>query len=75
MKTSLTIAMKLKFMLEENMNGNEVEVALRLPVSQYVLVSGTPLGPMTRFFFFLSFSGKLFSSSSWGALSDERTGL
>jgi hypothetical protein len=24
-------------------------------VSQYVLVSGTPLGPMTRFYFFLSF--------------------
>jgi hypothetical protein len=27
-------------------------------VSQYVLVSGTPLGPMTRFYFFLSFVGK-----------------
>jgi hypothetical protein len=43
--------------------------------SQYVLVSGTPLGPMTRFYFFLSFAGKLLWSSSWGALSDERTGL
>jgi hypothetical protein len=37
-------------------------------VSQYVLVSGTPLGPMTRFFFFLSFAGELLCSSSWGAL-------
>jgi hypothetical protein len=43
-------------------------------VSQYVLVSGTT-GPMTRFYFFLSFAGKLLCSSSWGAPSDERTGL
>jgi hypothetical protein len=32
---------------------SEVEVTLRLTVSQYVLVTGTPLGPMTRFYFFL----------------------
>jgi hypothetical protein len=44
-------------------------------VSQYVLVSATPLGPMTGFFFFISFAGQLLCSSSWGALSDERTGL
>jgi hypothetical protein len=43
-------------------------------VSQYVLVSGTLSGPMTRFYFFLSFAGQLLCSSSWGALSDERTG-
>jgi hypothetical protein len=40
-------------------------------VSQYVLVWGTPLGPMTRFFFFPSFAGKLLCSSSLGALSDD----
>jgi hypothetical protein len=34
-------------------------------VSQHVLVSGTPLGPMTRFYFFLSFVGKLIFSSPW----------
>jgi hypothetical protein len=39
------------------------------------MASATPLGPMTRFYFFLSFAGKLLCSSSWGALSDERTGL
>jgi hypothetical protein len=33
-----------------------------------ILVSGSPLGPMTRFFFFLSFAGQLFCSSSWGHL-------
>jgi hypothetical protein len=31
--------------------------------------------PMTRFYFFLSVTGKLHRSWSWGALSDERTGL
>jgi hypothetical protein len=40
-----------------------------------VLVSCTPLGPMTRFFVFLSLAGQLRCSSSWGGLSDERTGL
>jgi hypothetical protein len=39
-------------------------------VNQYVLASGTSLGPMTKFYFFVSFAGKLFSSSSRGALSD-----
>jgi hypothetical protein len=36
---------------------------------------GHPFGSMTRFYFFLSFAGQLLCSSSWGALSDERTGL
>jgi hypothetical protein len=31
-------------------------------VSQYVLVSGAPLGPISRFYFFLSFAGKLLCS-------------
>jgi hypothetical protein len=47
-------------------------------VSQYVLVSGTPLGPMTRFYFpppLFFLAGKLLCSSSWGALFDQRTGL
>jgi hypothetical protein len=44
-------------------------------VSEYVLVSGIPLGPMSRFYFFLSFAGQLLCSSSWDALSDESTGL
>jgi hypothetical protein len=47
----------------------------RRSVGLSVLVSGTPLGPMTRFFFFLSFAGQLLCSSTWGALSDEKTGL
>jgi hypothetical protein len=47
----------------ENVEGAdmlEVDVTLRLTVgrsvSQYVLVSGTPSGPMTRFYFSLSFA-------------------
>jgi hypothetical protein len=47
----------------------------RWSVGLSILVSGTPLGPMTRFYICLSFAGKLICSSSWGALSDERTGL
>jgi hypothetical protein len=43
--------------------------------SQYVLVSGTPLGPMTRFYFFLLSCWKIALLSSWCALSDVRTGL
>jgi hypothetical protein len=43
----------------------EVEVTLRLmvsqSVSQYALVSGTPLGPMTRFYFFLPFPQNCFA--------------
>jgi hypothetical protein len=42
-------------------------------VSQHVLVSGTPLGLMTRFYFFLSLAGKFHCSLSWGAVYDERT--
>jgi hypothetical protein len=44
----------------------EAEATLRLTVSQsvsqYVLVSGTPLELMTRFNFFLSFARKMFFS-------------
>jgi hypothetical protein len=47
----------------------------RRSVGLFVLVSGNPLGPMTKFFFFLSFAGQFICSSFWGALSDERTGL
>jgi hypothetical protein len=36
----------------------EVQVTLRLAVSQYVLASRTPLGPTTRFYFFFSFVRK-----------------
>jgi hypothetical protein len=43
----------------------EVKVTLRLTVSQSVCLGvGHPLGPMTRFYFFLTFAGKLLSSSS-----------
>jgi hypothetical protein len=45
----------------------------RRSVGLSVLVSNTPLGPMTRFFFFLSFAGQLVCSSSSGALSDEKS--
>jgi hypothetical protein len=47
----------------------------RRSVGLSVYVSGTPFGPMIRFFFFLPFAGQLLCSSSWGALSDERTCL
>jgi hypothetical protein len=47
----------------------------RRSVGLSVLVSGTPLKPMTRFFLFLSFAGQVLCSSSWGGLSDERTDL
>jgi hypothetical protein len=54
----------------------EVEVTFRLTVSQVVCVgAGHPFGPMTTFYFLLSFAGQLLCSSFWGALSDERTGL
>jgi hypothetical protein len=39
--------------LSTNSSQLEIEDTLRLTVSQYVLVSGTRLGPMTRFYFFL----------------------
>jgi hypothetical protein len=44
-------------------------------VSLHILVSGTPLRPMTIFFFFHSFTRQLLCSPSLGALSDERIGL
>jgi hypothetical protein len=56
--------------LQQNFTSSEVEVEVILwltvsqSVSQYVVV-----------YFFLSFARKLLCSSSWGALSDERTGL
>jgi hypothetical protein len=53
----------------------EVEVTLRLTVSQSVCLDmGNQFGAHDHFFF-LSFPGQLLCSSSWGALSDERTGL
>jgi hypothetical protein len=55
----------------ENLNFRmkDVEVKLyRLSVGQSVLVSGSYLEPMTRFFFCLTILGFLM----WGALSDER---
>jgi hypothetical protein len=43
---------------------------------QSVLVSGTPSGPMTGFFFVLYFFRQLLLFFFlWGALSDERMGL
>jgi hypothetical protein len=51
----------------------KVEVTLRLTVNQSVCFG---VGhPMTRFYFFLSFAGKLLCSSFGCALPDERTGL
>jgi hypothetical protein len=64
-----------------NLKSSEVEVefTLRLTVgqsvSQYALVLGTLLGPMTRFSFSISLAGQWLCSFSWGAPSDERTGL
>jgi hypothetical protein len=66
------------------LNLTQAELELTAELSWYcdrwrvglsVLVSNNPLGPKIRFFFFLSFAGKLFCSSSWGALSHERAGL
>jgi hypothetical protein len=47
----------------------------RRSVGLTVLMSGTLLGRRTRLFFFLSFASQLLSSSPWGTLSDQRTGL
>jgi hypothetical protein len=44
----------------------------RRPIGLFVFVSGTLLGPMTRFLFFISFAGQMLCSSYWGALSNER---
>jgi hypothetical protein len=54
----------------------EVELTLRLTVSQYVLVSSTLVGLMTRYYFLsVCCSLKFAVLYLWGALSDETTGL
>jgi hypothetical protein len=54
----------------------EVEVTLRLTVSQYVLVSSTLVGLATRFYFLSEGCCLIFAALFlWGTLSDERTGL
>jgi hypothetical protein len=47
----------------------------RRSVGLSVLMSGTPLGSVATFIFFLSFAGQLLCFSSWGAHSNDRTGL
>jgi hypothetical protein len=57
---------------------SELELSLscgRRPVDQFVLVSGSPLGFMTRFYPCVFFSDNCFVVLSVGTLSDERTGL
>jgi hypothetical protein len=75
----LIMSVRLYFSITITIVDIEVEVILLLAIShsvgQYVLVSGTPLGHMTRFFFFFCFAWQLLCSSSWGTLSDKRTGL
>jgi hypothetical protein len=46
----------------------------RRSVGQSLSMSGTPLGPMTRFFVFFSLSENVLIPR-WAALSDERTDL
>jgi hypothetical protein len=54
----------------------EVEVTLRLTVSQYVLVSSTLVGLATRYYFLSEYCCLKFAVLYLlGALSDERTGL
>jgi hypothetical protein len=54
----------------------EVEVNLRLTVSQYVLVSSTLVGLATRHYFLSEWCCLKFPVLClWGALFDERTGL
>jgi hypothetical protein len=54
---------------------HEVEVTLRLTVDQSVCLGvGHPFGAHNQILLFF-FVGKLLCSSSWGALSDEKTGL
>jgi hypothetical protein len=54
----------------------EVEVTLRLTVSQYVLASSTLVGLATRYYFLSECCCLKFAVLYlWGALSDERTGL
>jgi hypothetical protein len=53
-----------------------VRVTLRLTVSQYVLVSSSLCGRMTRYcFLFKSLGLEFFVLSLWGVLSEERSGL
>jgi hypothetical protein len=57
---------------------DRVELSLyygRQSVDQFVLVSGSPLGPMARFYPFLSLVTIALLFFLLGALSDERTGL
>jgi hypothetical protein len=55
---------------------SEVEVTLRLTVSQYVLVSSTLVGLTTRYYFLSECCCLKFAVLYlWCALSDERTGL
>jgi hypothetical protein len=55
-----------------------VELSLsygRRSVDQFVLISGSPLGPMTNFILILSLVTVALLFFLYGALSDERTGL
>jgi hypothetical protein len=53
----------------------EVEVTLRLTVSQYVLVSSTLVGLATNYFLLECCCLKFAALYLWRALSDETTGL
>jgi hypothetical protein len=54
----------------------EVEVTLRLTVSQYVLVSSILVGLATRYYFLSECCCLKFAVLYlWGALSDEKTGM
>jgi hypothetical protein len=54
----------------------QVEVTLRLTVSQYVFVSSTLMGLAIRYYFLSEcYCLKFAVLYLWGALSDERTGL
>jgi hypothetical protein len=54
----------------------KVEVTLRLTASQYVLVSSTLVGLVTRYYFLSEcYCLKFAVLFLWGAISDERTGL
>jgi hypothetical protein len=56
-----------------NKSNQRSKATLRLMVSQYVLVSSTPVGLATRYYFlYEGFWLKVAVLSMWGALSDER---
>jgi hypothetical protein len=60
---------------EDGQNVVELSLSYSLQsVDQFVLVLGSPLGPMTRFYPFLSLV-TIVLMFLLGALSDERTGL